>query len=509
MAGIRSKALKSGKFQGWYKDTNGRRAWFLGTHDKRETLRMAQRLEDDHHQVALGYRQPAKPWEAVAARDIDDAIAEYLAWGKAQGGIDGHPWGADHQRKRAGYLKFWKTKLKLEILDDLNSVLSAAELVLRDLRKDDGAKPSGKTLENYADGLRAFCAWLVTREQLGANPLAGMAEHNITPATQRRAFALQEIRQLFAWIETAGHKRAKRRLLGYQMAVCTGLRANELHRLRRKHFDADRGRLILEPEWTKNRKEGMQPLPAALVATLAEVSKDLDAETPLVYIATDRAKALESDLINAGLARNGPGGQGDFHSFRGSFATLLDQSGASDKEQQILLRHAAHSITQERYTKTFEARLVELVEIIGKKVLGDCAAGVLRKAVGAESQSASAEAPSAYADEKKYPQGDLNPGRGALRGLPTALGSATVTPLNARAETGLAQFDEVKSSSVQPSSRHPSAVPPLEKCVPGVMRSLERHPELASLVERWAFLSAHIQQTILTLVEASTPKEHS
>ena len=57
MAGIRKKANRAGRFQAWYLDMNGKRVFFTGTHDRRETLRMAVNLEDQHLQIRLGYRE--------------------------------------------------------------------------------------------------------------------------------------------------------------------------------------------------------------------------------------------------------------------------------------------------------------------------------------------------------------------------------------------------------------------------------------------------------------------
>ena len=53
MAGVRSKRRSSGKFQGWFTDHTGERKWFDGTRGRAETLRIAQRLEDEHRQIRL------------------------------------------------------------------------------------------------------------------------------------------------------------------------------------------------------------------------------------------------------------------------------------------------------------------------------------------------------------------------------------------------------------------------------------------------------------------------
>ncbi len=56
MAGVRKKPRKNGKYQGWFTDQNGKRKFFEGTKNRAETRRMADRLEDEHRQIRLGYR---------------------------------------------------------------------------------------------------------------------------------------------------------------------------------------------------------------------------------------------------------------------------------------------------------------------------------------------------------------------------------------------------------------------------------------------------------------------
>jgi integrase len=48
-------------------------------------------------------------------------------------------------------------------------------------------------------------------------------------------------------------------------AFASGLRKEELRSLVVRDLDIKRGGLVLRAEWTKNRKDGFQPLPAFLV----------------------------------------------------------------------------------------------------------------------------------------------------------------------------------------------------------------------------------------------------
>ncbi len=93
MAGVRSKPRANGKYGAWFTDHTGKRRFFTGIRSQKDTLRMAQRLEDEHRQVRLGYRPPASGAERHGARRFADTCDDYLAWGGSQGGRGGRPWG--------------------------------------------------------------------------------------------------------------------------------------------------------------------------------------------------------------------------------------------------------------------------------------------------------------------------------------------------------------------------------------------------------------------------------
>lgn len=61
---------------------------------------MAQRLEDEHRQIRLGYRPVPKSADKHRATPIQEVIDQYVAWGKSQGGRNGYPWAETHARKR-------------------------------------------------------------------------------------------------------------------------------------------------------------------------------------------------------------------------------------------------------------------------------------------------------------------------------------------------------------------------------------------------------------------------
>src|SRR5262245_36465391 len=179
---------------------------------------------------------------------------EYLAWGSAQGGRDGRPWGKTHLRNRRSQLLWWYAQLGAETLGELYGILPQVEAALRDLQQ---TKRAPKTVASYVETIAAFCAWSVQRGYLRDDPLKDLRVLDTTPQSRRRAMTAEEITRLLD--VCAPHRR-----LLFETAFLTGLRANELRNLTVQHLDVEQGGLHLDAAWTKNRKPGFQPLPIAL-----------------------------------------------------------------------------------------------------------------------------------------------------------------------------------------------------------------------------------------------------
>ena len=64
-------------------------------------------------------------------------------------------------------------------------------------------------------------------------------------------------------------------------------------------------------------------------------------------------------------------GKLDFHSFRVTYATLVDGSGATAKEARELCRHSDPKLTFERYVKADDERLHEVADKVADKVLSE------------------------------------------------------------------------------------------------------------------------------------------
>ncbi len=375
MAGVVSKPSGSGKYRFWFKDCAGKRVFRTGGRSKTETRRMAERLEDDHLQIRLGYRPPPRPADKFRARPVSAVCDEYIAWGEAQGGRNGRPWAKAHAGGRRFQLAWWRKELELETIADFEGILRRVESALQGLQH---AGKSGRTVQNYAEALRALCRWCLDRGYLDANPLAKLRAFDTTPQTRRRAMTDAEIHAL---LESCP---PERRLL-YKTALCSGLRVNELRQLKVMDLDGDQGGLHLRAEWTKNRQSGFQPLHPTLMCDLTESIRGAEPTAPLLHMRSHPVRDLDSDLAAASISKWTAEGKLDFHALRTAYISRVVESGASVKEAQTLARHSTAELTLNTYARARSERLAQVAEEAGEPIVGEkCAMRVHREAVGAE-----------------------------------------------------------------------------------------------------------------------------
>lgn len=309
-------------------------------------------------------------------RSAQDLADDYVFWGRAHGGPEHTGWSDGHAVNITRHLQFWCDCLALRTAADLRGALFEAERALArrkappmgknrtmslDLWSNDPSEHpnmralGGSALRGYAVTLKSWCAWLVERGALDANPVEKLTLMRGRAKSRRRAFTLDEIPRLLRAAE-------QRRRILYELALVTGLRANELRSLRSSDLDFAAGGARLSPQWTKNRQECFQPLPARTLQTLRTYGLPAVPQQP--------ARTLKSDCDRAGIEwRDTGAGKLDFHALRVTFSTLLDHAQASEKENQTLMRHASRSITYGVYTKAQSSRLAELVERIALGVV--------------------------------------------------------------------------------------------------------------------------------------------
>ncbi len=354
MPGIRNREYKDGIYRFWYKDRNGDRGWGVGTKSRAVTLGWAHQKEELERKIREGLAMAPGSVEVNSHRPIAEVTDEYLAWGNAQGGRGGRKWGKDHARKRQDHLAWWNAWLDLDVLGDLVGSLPQVEAGQSDLRR---RKLACKTIKNYTEALVSFCKWCVDREYLAEHPLKRMGRLDATPEARNRAFTSEEIRRLL------GVSPPHRRIL-YETAIKSGLRANELRNLKPKHLDLARGRINLDAEWTKARKDQYVHVDLELLARLREYGMSRTAERlygryytdprkrpvdPLLFVPKNTTRDLEPDLKAAGIEKYTEEGRAVFHSFRTTFATLLAETGVSVKVIQDQLRHSTPDMSLNIY----------------------------------------------------------------------------------------------------------------------------------------------------------------
>jgi integrase len=346
-----------------YTDAKGVRRTAAGYTSRRETEKLAQRVQSEQDCIRKGYR-PA-PRSSDACRAFAQISAEYQAWGQAQGGRGGRSWSVCHARKKKSHLAYWQEALGLETLADLAGCLPRVEKALRELSE---RGRTGKTLMNTAETLAAFCDWCLQRGYLAENPIKGLGSFDATPRESRRAMTREEIQRLLA-VATE-----ERRIL-YETAFCTGLRANELRQITAAHLDRTLGGLRLDAAWTKNRKAGLQPLPGPLFDRLVELAKGKAPGEALLYVPSHPARELDKDLTKAGIPKRTADGKLDFHACRVAYTTLVIEAGANVKEAQSLLRHSTPQLTMNVYARARGDRLAEVAERVGAVVMTTCGQG--------------------------------------------------------------------------------------------------------------------------------------
>jgi len=390
MAGVRIEPNTSGKYQAWFIDFKGNRKFFTGTRHKADTLKIAQRLEDEHKQISLGYRPPPKSAYKHRLKSFTETAAEYIAWGELRGGRGGRPWGIVHADKKKRHLRLWQETLGLETLSDLEGVLPRVDAVLDELQRK---KKAGRTVRNIADALTTFCNWCVTRGYLLENPVAQLGAIDTTPKTKRRALRLKEIKQLLEAVPE------HRRLL-YEVALLSGLRAGELRSLTKGHLDTKEGGIRLDACWTKNRKPGFQPLSSGLLKKLETFADSgivprlyqqfyrnfAYPKNALLYVPSHPAREMDTDLETAGIPKVTAEGKVDFHACRTAFVTLAAEAGANVRELQTMARHSTPELTANFYARTRNERLSELAERIAENIVSTqkCATGVQREHIESE-----------------------------------------------------------------------------------------------------------------------------
>ncbi len=199
---------------------------------------------------------------------------------------------------------------------------------------------SDRSLINKVKHWQMLTSWAVKQNYLSKNPLLALtAPRGQGVKHPRRSLTFDELTRLCA---VAPPERA----LSYKISFGLGARRNEIKHLRWRHFhlDAATPRLAIPAEIAKNRKFEPTTIHPEFADELRELAGKPDEK---VVRAVPMVETLKKDLKAAGIPyRDEHGRYVDFHAFRGTFITLMQENGATPYQAQLSARHSSARMTE-------------------------------------------------------------------------------------------------------------------------------------------------------------------
>lgn len=375
-------------------DWRGRRINVRLSKNKAEAQKIADGLVTREAGIKSGHISAPTPKKKAARKKFWDVAEEYLEWGCTKGGRNKYPWSATHARDRRSVLSWWMEKLSLKTLLDLEDCLPRVEKALAELRNKgrehprqkqrDGTRPlTGKTLNEYASALKAFCQWCLhkSRRYLTHNPLDDFESFDSAPSFIRRELDPEE---MMALLNAAP---LYLRLL-FETALCSGLRRGELRALTLGHINQAKNTLRIDAARDKARKLRHQVIPKRLLEPLIEFARSGEPErlyarhyqgkeakelaipeNPLLFVPVHTSRALKRIALRAGMNIETGDGKVDFHGLRTTYINMLIANGDA-KTAQELSRHDTASVMFNNYARANAERMTQAVEAVGEMVLG-------------------------------------------------------------------------------------------------------------------------------------------
>jgi integrase len=265
-------------------------------------------------------------------------------------------------------------------IDDVRKSSALAGLAALQQRKTrrapDGA--SNQTRNHYASHARQFTAWLFDEHRIRENPLTSLKDLSVEGHLRhaRRCPEDGEVVALFEYLALPAAKIRRKmdgeqRALGYQVSMCTGLRAAELRALTLEHLDlrgGSGGTVRVQAKRAKSRKGVVMPLPAWLTLKLQawiDAGGGLWENFPPYW----PGRLLKDDLAAAGVAYQVDDLDGptffDFHALRHWYITqVADQPDISPSTLQALSRHSDPKLTLKIYAAAKEKGTREAADLV-------------------------------------------------------------------------------------------------------------------------------------------------
>ena len=234
------------------------------------------------------------------------------------------------------------------------------ERALASLREK-GTHPS--TANAYLSHARTWTEWM----RLPLEPLRGVQPLPTKGIEKRKRRALTDdeaVRLLTATLASTQKVEGytgEERYWAYQLALATGLRANEIRSITPESFNWQANTVRVLCGAAKNRREAIQPLPLALVPSIRPFVAGRP-PGPIWKRMKDACFFLGHDLAVADVPYKLGLEYADFHALRYTYATRLAKAGVLPAIAQRLLRHSDANLTMGLYTHLTSAELRHAID---------------------------------------------------------------------------------------------------------------------------------------------------
>ncbi len=331
-----------------YTDHLGNRITEVGFADKRETERLAAKLE---HEAMLRKRGLIDPDQEELLEKKRSPLTEHLkAFEKSL--VDNTP---KHVKLVMARVRRVVAGCNFETAAQIDA--EKVETFLRELATTEKLK--NRTYNHYLQAIDEFCQWMVRTRRIAGNPLIGLDRRNAdVDMRRRRALSVDELSKLVQSARNSGVViqcfDGETRARIYLLSFFTGLRRNELGSLTPQSFSLDgkHPTVTVEASVSKHRRRDVLPLHPELVTMLREWLEGMDPGKVLFPMLAKRRtwRMVRLDLERAGIAYETVDGVADFHAAgRHTYITELLRNGATLPEAKELARHSDVKMTM-RYT---------------------------------------------------------------------------------------------------------------------------------------------------------------
>jgi integrase len=376
------KQIHSPKWYGYF-NSKGKKLSFPLHRDKRVAEKMLKDLEAAQYKNDLGH---ISPFAKHLNRPICDHLEMYLLF-------------LEEKNRCERYLKDCKrlittTLIHFKLLkteentwqSKITSCKTLLDLISIEIEDFDlylaRMKHSGKTKNSYRGAIASFLTWLVKKRKLESNPFLLVtksdesrktfirrpeSESNIIkllqsakdrPLAKFQEKCMKRKTALNGKINNEAKKRLELngygRALLYKMAVLTGLRARELHKLKVDFLETetDQPKIFAPKTITKNKKDAIFHLRKEFAEELASWVKQTGRKPtdPLFSVPRSYLRHFKKDLQFAGIPFiDTQGRKFDFHALRKTCNVLMGRAKISPALRQKHMRHSDIRLTLETY----------------------------------------------------------------------------------------------------------------------------------------------------------------